>query len=147
MKKPISDFLRGSMALLGLLGGTLSVLAQTRTPTSAPAFNWLSVASSANGTILAAPAQGQFANVPIYTSTDSGATWSFTNTWDTYWTFTASSADGTKLVGAAGGTSCQFGNWSDVPATPTLNLTNLRYEVSLPWADRNRCYRLAAVAP
>jgi hypothetical protein len=84
---------------------------------SGPASVLLSVASSATGNTLAAVAQGFAANVPVYTSSDFGATWSFTNTWDTYWNFIASSADGTKMVGAADGTSYQYGNGTILTST------------------------------
>jgi hypothetical protein len=33
-------------------------------------------------------------------------------------------------------------NWTDVPATPTLNLTNLHYEVSASPSLGSRFYRL-----
>ena len=62
-----------------------------------PAGDWSGVASSADGTKLAAaPWDG-----PIYTSTNSGVTWSATASPSYSWRSLASSADGTKL--AAGG--------------------------------------------
>jgi hypothetical protein len=33
-------------------------------------------------------------------------------------------------------------NWSDVPSTPTLNYTNLNYQVTIPAAGGARFYRL-----
>ena len=67
------------------------------TQTGAPNENWMSVASSADGTKLVAEAYGG----EIYTSADSGATWSQVSTLSSSsWTIIASSADGTKLVAA-----------------------------------------------
>jgi len=56
--------------------------------------NWDSVASSADGRILAAAPQ----NDSIYVSTNSGTTWSATLTPSEVWVSVASSADGTKLI-------------------------------------------------
>jgi photosystem II stability/assembly factor-like uncharacterized protein len=58
------------------------------------AYDWTSVASSADGTKLVAVGN----NGPIYTSTDSGVTWTAQNSVTADWTSVASSADGTKLV-------------------------------------------------
>lgn len=70
--------------------------AQTWTLTTAPTnFDWLSVASSADGTKLAA-ASGGF--IPIYTSTNSGETWISNNSPRVFWISIASSADGNRLV-------------------------------------------------
>ncbi len=57
---------------------------------------WQALASSANGTKLAAAVHGG----PIYTSADSGATWAQTTAPSNYWESIASSADGTKLIAA-----------------------------------------------
>ena len=58
---------------------------------------WLSVASSADGTKLVAGAGVGY----IYTSSDYGATWTQTTAPVATWLSVASSADGTKLVAAA----------------------------------------------
>jgi photosystem II stability/assembly factor-like uncharacterized protein len=55
--------------------------------------NWYSVASSADGTRLVAVVIGGY----IYTSWDSGATWTQRGSSQS-WQSVASSADGTKLV-------------------------------------------------
>ena len=60
--------------------------------------NWVSVASSTNGTKLVAAVHGG----PIYTSTDSGVTWTARSP-STNWQSVASSSDGTKLVAAVQG--------------------------------------------
>ncbi len=63
---------------------------------------WQSITSSADGTRLAAVAFGG----SIYTSTDSGATWTErTSAGSRSWTSITSSADGTKLAAAASGDS------------------------------------------
>src|SRR5439155_21388774 len=67
---------------------------------------WSSVASSADGTKLVAAGQsfdfntGEPIGGPIYTSPDSGATWTQTSAPDQPWASVASSLDGSKLVAA-----------------------------------------------
>jgi hypothetical protein len=77
----------------------------TWTQTSAPSNNWVSVASSADGSKLVAASAPVFINGgwagPIYTSTNSGMTWISNNAPNELWDSVASSADGTKLVAAA----------------------------------------------
>src|ERR1700722_12799858 len=82
---------------LGLLYPDKSAMAQSWQPTSTPATNWSSIASSANGDRLAATVYGG----GIYTSTNSGTTWPPTLAPDYSWESVASSADGLKLVAAA----------------------------------------------
>ena len=60
-------------------------------------WNWLSVASSSDGSKLVVVGSGV-----VNTSTNSGATWTQGN-WQEDWTSVASSADGTKLVAVANG--------------------------------------------
>jgi hypothetical protein len=85
------------VALTALLTAN-SAFAQTWTLTSAPVNDCQSVASSADGTRLAAGAAGG----PVFTSTDSGVTWTSNRVADAYfWNSIASSADGTKLVALA----------------------------------------------
>ena len=71
-------------------------------PTQAPSNVWYSVASSADGTVLAAAAYAGPSQVGgtglIYTSTNSGATWTPANPPSNYWNSVAVSADGTSLV-------------------------------------------------
>ncbi len=79
------------------------LMAQTFTPSTAPADNWVSIAASANGTHLAAVASYGL----LYVSADSGATWIRANTAGTgaepqrAWQSVASSADGRNLVAVA----------------------------------------------
>lgn len=85
----------------GSATSTLAIVSnQTWTRTGAPNVDWVSVASSADGTKLVAV---QFDDAGyagwIYTSTDSGATWTRTGAHG-YWASVASSIDGTKLVAA-----------------------------------------------
>jgi hypothetical protein len=75
---------------------------------------WSSVASSADGTRLVAAAEatqgnGSFLPGPIYTSTDSGASWTLSGAPSNVWYSVAGSADGTKLVAAAYAGSSQIG--------------------------------------
>src|SRR5579859_6869614 len=75
--------------------------AQTWVQTSAPQTNWVSLAASADGTKLVA-VSGSSVNGSVYTSTNSGFTWTLqTNAPIVYWGSVASSADGNYLVGAA----------------------------------------------
>jgi len=67
--------------------------------TNAPNANWMSVASSADGTILVAITLAYSGG--IYTSTNSGMTWTKTSAPTTnFWWAVASSSDGTKLAAA-----------------------------------------------
>ncbi len=75
---------------------------QTWTQTSAPAHEWTSIASSADGTklVATAPAGGAFTG-SIYTSTNSGGTWTSNNVPGLQqWRSVASSADGVNLAAA-----------------------------------------------
>lgn len=86
----------------GLLAAVISAFAQTWTPTGAPTRTWDTIASSADGTKLVAAVYAG----GIYTSTNSGATWTLTSApsdggIDSAWESVASSADGSKLVAVA----------------------------------------------
>jgi hypothetical protein len=81
-------------------------------PTAAPSADWISIASSADGTRVTAAAAGYWTwnsninnNVlvggPIYTSTNSGVSWMLSNTPSNDWSAIACSMDGTILVAAA----------------------------------------------
>lgn len=87
----------------GILAAIHPGLAQNWTPTSAPSTNWISVASSADGTKLVAAVTGG----AIYSSTNSGETWTATSAPIAIWNTVASSADGTVLVAAVD----RFGIW------------------------------------
>jgi len=88
--------------------------------TNASAQNWSSVASSADGTrLVATVGNSTGATGPIYTSSDSGATWASQNlgSGTRQWVSVASSADGARLVAAVYNgqvyTSTNFGtNWT-----------------------------------
>jgi photosystem II stability/assembly factor-like uncharacterized protein len=82
----------------GLIVVINSACAQTWTLTSAPATNWTSVASSADGSRLVATGSGL-----VYVSTNAGETWMATFAPVTNWTVVASSADGSHLLAAGGG--------------------------------------------
>jgi len=88
-----------AIAACGLLFSFASVLAQTWTQTSAPINNWNSVASSADGSKLAAAVNGG----GIWSSADSGNTWTQTSAPTNVWTSVSSSADGRKLAATFNG--------------------------------------------
>src|SRR6266536_810154 len=104
--------------LVAGLGGLLTVVdlgsAQSLAVIGAPYGPWNSVASSADGTKLVAAARefldscGIYSDGLIYTSPDSGATWTQTSAPTNSWQSVASSADGTKLVAAA---RCPFASF------------------------------------
>jgi hypothetical protein len=92
MKSPVQIAVTFSAAFAALN----PVFAQTwRQATNAPIAGWTAIASSADGTKLAA---GTY-NGSIYTSVDSGTTWTTTTVSNMIWLSLASSADGTKLIG------------------------------------------------
>ncbi|MGA3180018.1 MAG: hypothetical protein ABSF38_06735 [Verrucomicrobiota bacterium] len=68
------------------------------TDNAPPLANWASVVSSADGTKLVAVAHDQNNFSVIYTSTDSGTTWTERTTFTNEWLCLASSADGTELI-------------------------------------------------
>ena len=72
------------------------MLAQILTQTSAPATNWTSIASSADGTRLVA---GN--GTGIWISTNSGNSWTQTTAPASSWVSVASSADGSQLAAVA----------------------------------------------
>jgi photosystem II stability/assembly factor-like uncharacterized protein len=90
-----------TIACHGLFALSQDVLAQGWTQTTAPTNNWTGIASSAEGTKLAAISSGG----GIYTSPDSGNTWTLaTNApLSAQWVSVSSSADGAKLIAAEGG--------------------------------------------
>ena len=165
----------------------------TWTQSSALPHRWASVASSADGTKLVAvvgKVAGEYGDGLIYTSTNSGATWMpQSSAPNEYWTAVASSADGSKVVavasvdgaiytlqfpipppppqpspqlsiGASGGSlgvswlvpstlfvlqqNIDLGspNWTDLPTPPTLNFTNLYYQVAVSPSFAAGFYRL-----
>ena len=86
-----------------ILGNFSSFSNSVWTLTGAAALNWDSIASSADGSHLAAVAGGTGGGV--FNSTDSGTTWSGPNGGNSgsTWRSIASSADGTRLVAAIEG--------------------------------------------
>lgn len=91
----------------GLLTTQRIASAQAWTQTTAPSTNWMAVASSADGSVLAAAARGPSSPYlgPIFVSTNGGSNWTQTSAPLNYWSSIASSADGTKLVASATSTS------------------------------------------
>lgn len=98
----------GSISLLFL--GIHLTLAQTWTLTGAPTNGWVSVACSADGSVVVAAA-GEMTingttsstNGPVYISTNYGATWAQANLPITNWTEVLLSADGSKVFATSPG--------------------------------------------
>ena len=104
-----------------------SAFAQTWTPTAAIATNWATVACSATGTKLVAAVGGFTGLGLIYTSLDSGATWTEVSgqyfLYPYSWTSVASSADGNRLMAVVGGYPSNLGLIYTSQSTPTPNLS------------------------
>lgn len=96
-----------ALACEGIFCFPVSLFGQTWSQTTAPATNWVSVASSADGSVLvAAASKTQFGSAfgvagPIYTSTDSGNSWALINAPQRVWSSAAISANGSNWVLAA----------------------------------------------
>jgi hypothetical protein len=108
-------------AVTGIGGGpiyTSTNSGQTWNKSNSPTNYWSSVASSADGTKLAAAQLGADTNGDfnfegsIYTSTNSGTTWTQAKVSTQAWESIACSADGTKLIAAGVGDS--LGNFSGI---------------------------------
>ncbi len=104
----------------------------------APATNWLSVASSADGTKLVAVANGgiytsQTTPHPILNVTPSGT--------NLLLSWIIPSQPFVLQENADLATT----NWTDVASAPVLNLTNLQNQVTVPLSTARRFYRLRAV--
>src|SRR5205823_8563981 len=97
MKSPRSFPL--ALALLIAVSWPSALCAQEWTPTSAPVADWQAVASSADGGKLVAAAWGG----SVYTSANSGTTWTVTGLSSPYAFGVASLSDGGKLVAGVGG--------------------------------------------
>lgn len=92
--------------LIALWTGLIPAFAQTWTQTSAPSNDWVSVASSADGSkLVAAAGLANLGDGLIYISTNSGLDWVPTRAPTNDWTAIASSADGVNLIAASSGMS------------------------------------------
>jgi hypothetical protein len=129
---------------------TSSDMGATWMSNNVPMANWQSVASSADGTRLAA---ADFADRVIYTSTNSGAVWTqATNAPKEFWYSIALSADGTKLAAVANGSfsgaggtniyiSTDFGlTWitNAAPKTPNTTVFQKNWVSIASSADGNK---------
>lgn len=106
-------------------------------PTTAPTNDWVSVASSADGTRFVAATSGyDFGDQPIYTSTNSGATWQLSGP-QTRWSSVTISADGAKSFATEGGVG--FANYGLVYARiadslpPKLGIHPSDAVINLTW--------------
>jgi hypothetical protein len=108
----------GTKLVAGGWGGiyTSTNSGATWTQTGAPSEEWFSIASSSDGTKLAA-ISAVYLSGSIYTSTNSGLTWTQTSAPSVNWQSIASSSDGTKLVAVVSGGGIYTGNPS-----PSLTL-------------------------
>ena len=88
--------------------------------------NWTSVASSADGTRLAAVASSG----EIYTSTNGGVTWTPNTVTNASWSGVASSADGAKLIAVSNGGGIY--TWQTTP-TPTLTINRSGSDLQIAW--------------
>ena len=94
--------------MIGTLIYTSADSGLTWTTDTAPSNSWSCVASSADGVKLVAASyathdtNGMTIGNLIYTSTNSGATWTPTGALSNSWSSVASSADGTRLVATSG---------------------------------------------
>jgi hypothetical protein len=114
-------------------------------PTSAPNRRWRCVASSADGTKLAAGTDfgTNYGEIPsIYTSTNSGASWTITSAPGQPWQTIASSADGNRLAAGVYGGLIYLSANSGQSWTPA-KVPDLRWSGIASSADGSR---LAAVA-
>jgi hypothetical protein len=93
---PFASYLILAFSALLLIAPRNHCVAQAWVQTSAPITNWIALASSADGTKLAATAGYNVAG-SLFTSTNSGETWTQRSVQDLLQSV-ASSADGTRLV-------------------------------------------------
>src|SRR5690242_11086346 len=112
MKIPSHFISKYPFVLVAGLGGFVNMIhlapAQSWSASGAPPGPWTSVACSSNATKLVAvgitrqcPYGCYFSPFPIFTSSDSGATWVQTSAPSNYWSSVACSADGSHLVAVA----------------------------------------------
>jgi photosystem II stability/assembly factor-like uncharacterized protein len=125
-RRDANEWLRLTFALSVLLFNAVA-LAQTFTPASAPPQNWLSIASSADGTKLAAVGSYGW----LYLSTNSGATWSPATTVTNgteptrAWTGITCSSDGSNYVAVA--------NFSSIFTSTDSGLNWVSHGPALSW--------------
>jgi len=108
-----------------------------------PSQTWTSISSSADGSILVAVANNfnSNGNLPIYISTNSGASWTL-DAVSNDWGVVTSSADGTRLVaatgtrGVSGGTkTVSIGNiyTSQIALLPRMNIQPVNGNLTVSW--------------
>lgn len=122
------------LTVLAIVGGCNAVIAQMWTPaTNAPSANWSSIASSADGSKLVAVNDNSYDNGDygvfvgtIYTSTDSGVSWTqATNAPLACWLAVASSADGKNVAALAADDAIYISTDSGTTWTPTNTPSSL----------------------
>jgi hypothetical protein len=98
-----------------------------------PNQNWSSVACSADGTKIVAAAAPYGGTGPLYTSTNSGASWTSNSVPNQQWTFVASSADGNKLVAVSGIFISGAIYTLQTTLTPQMNIAPTNGNFNLSW--------------
>src|SRR5215475_2703722 len=83
-----------------------AAIGQEWTPTSAPAFNWGCLASSADGRKLVV---GDYFYNRLYVSTNFGSTWTAANSPTNDWNSVACSADGSVIIASGYGPPNGYG--------------------------------------
>ena len=135
------------LATCGLFMVVESAFTQTWTPSGAPeTSHWQSIATSADGSKLVA-ASGDSV---IYTSTNSGVTWTSNNVPIQFatWNSVASSADGTRLVavgGGAGATGAIFTSTNGGAIWTSNSAPNETWTSVASSADGNKLVAVAGV--
>jgi len=105
----------------------------TWTQTTAPALDWVSVASSADGTKLIAAVGDSSQHTAaglIYISNDSGATWSVSGLPNLSWSSVASTPDGCKRL-AAGWTDASNGGLIYVSQTTYTDVGHQIFQATI----------------
>ncbi|HVU27203.1 MAG TPA: sialidase family protein [Verrucomicrobiae bacterium] len=113
----------GGKLVATVTGGSIYTNSGTTWNASLGSANWYSVASSADGSKLVAVISNSTSG-GIYTSSNSGGTWSQTVTTARNWVAVASSADGGKLAAAVFGNGIYTSaNWSQETSAGNRNWT------------------------
>jgi hypothetical protein len=137
--KSLASSADGSQFVAAVNNGSIFISTNSGTdwfPSAAPSTNWSSVASSADGCKLAATVSG--GGIYIWQTTPSPK-------------LNITSSDSGLLISwivpsmpfvLQEAADLNAADWTDVTTQPTLNLTNLHHQVSLPLSMSDRFYRL-----
>jgi hypothetical protein len=123
----------------GLLVGIDLSCAQAKGSEAAPALPWQAVASSADGNLLLAAANGS----SIYRSTNAGATWDSTSAPTNLWQAVATSANGAKMIAAAS-VSFQSGDPPEISGDGLIYLSTNSGAAWMPATAPNNAWSCVA---